>query len=195
MKKIIKWTIRIAIIICVIWGMLTFWAESEGHAYTSEIGNAQSLHKALIVYDPDPFYNLDQQVCESFAQGLQDNGWAATVASVASAKEIKDSAYNLYVFCANTYNWMPDWAVTGFIKKHASVENKNVIAITLGAGSTEHSQKAFESIIKERRARLNDSKTFWLWKPNDENRLKESNIAVVLDITRKWANEIAAQLK
>jgi hypothetical protein len=38
--------------------------EKEGPYDKFNIGNLNA-QKALILYDPDPFYNLDQQICES----------------------------------------------------------------------------------------------------------------------------------
>lgn len=108
---------------------------------------------------------------------------------------MKDASFQLYVFCANTYNWSPDWAVTRFIKKHAAITDKNVVAITLGTGTTGRSQKVFENIIKSRKGKLIDSKTFWFWRPNDQTRLKESNVVVAVDMARKWGNQITIRLK
>lgn len=174
--------------------VLTIWAESEGPSHKLEIGNRASANAALIIYSPDPFYNLDQQICESFAKGLADNGWKVTIATIAAAMETRDTSFRLYVFCANTYNWRPDWGVTYFIKQTV-ITDKNVVAITLGAGSTGHSKKVFENIIKKRKGKLIDSKSFWLWRPNDFARSKESNVTVAVDIAKKWGNQIAIKLK
>ncbi len=149
----------------------------------------------MIVYNPDPFNNLDQQVCESFGRVLADSGFAVTIATVSAAKELPDSSTSLYVFCANTYNWYPDRAISRFVKNHQHLAGKNVVAITLGAGSTEHSQQVFEDIIKETKAQLVDSKTYWLWRPNDKTRIQESNVKVAVEMVRKWAMEIIDSVK
>ena len=187
-KKIMLWTI---IIIAGIWTLLTLFVEITGPKKLSLFGNENNVLKAIIVYDPDPFYNLDQQVCESFAKALAAKGWFVQVLSVKAAKEIKVVQCNLYVCCANTYNWAPDWAITGFIKKNINFKNQNVVAITLGGGSTERSQKIFENLIKEQGANLLASKTWWLWRPNDKTRLKESNTKVTVEMAAKFGEEIA----
>ena len=171
----------------------TIISEAAGKRYTSEFGQKENTLKVLIVYDPDPFYNLDQQVCESFAKSIAANGWFAQVASVAAAKQIYASQYNLYVFCANTYNWSPDWAVAGFIKKNVVIKNKNVVAITLGAGSTERSKTVFENLIKNAGANLIGSQTYWLWRPNDESQPKKSNVKVAVEMAGQLAGKIAHQ--
>jgi hypothetical protein len=193
-KKFKKIIITSIILILVIWTALTFIAEAESKIYTSEFGRKESVLKVLIVYDPDPFYNLDQQVCESFAKSIAANGWFAKVASVAATKQLDASAYNLYVFCANTYNWSPDWAVTDYLKKNVVIKHKNVVAITLGAGSTGSSKTAFENLIKKAGANLIGSQTYWLWKPNDESQPATSNVKVALDMAGQFGGRIAHQI-
>lgn len=194
MKKFMKMILKILIIILAIWIVLTIISEAEGKKYMFEFGEKKDSLKVLIVYDPDPFYNLDQQVCESFAKSIAANGWFAQVASVSAAKQIDASQYNLYVFCANTYNWSPDWAITGFIKKNVSLKNKNVVAITLGGGSTERSKTVFEKLIKEQGADLIGSQTYWLWRPNDESQPTKSNVKVAVEMAGQFAGKIAHQI-
>jgi len=174
------------------WLALTLWVEQEGSLKSMEIGSAASGRVALVVYDPDPFYNFDQQLCEAFADALADKGWRITISSVSAAKRLADNSFDLYVICANTYNWSPDWATCKLIETKLPLEEKKVVAITLGAGSTGRSQRVFETLIKSRKAILIDSRSFWLWRPNDEALLpRESNIILALNLARDWANEIA----
>jgi flavorubredoxin len=194
MKKISKVFFIILSIILFIWFVLTLWVENEASPRSTQMGDISAQHSALIVYDPDPLYNLDQQVCESFARGLVENGWKVTVASVASAKEINQPDFQLYVFCANTYNWSPDRVITRFIKNQNAITNQNVVAITVGSGSTDQSKKVFENTIKNRKAKLIDSKSFWLLRPNHPARMKESNVKVADDMARQWASDIAKRL-
>ena len=62
------------------------------------------------------------------------------------------------------------------------MKEKKVIAISLGSGSTEASQRRFENLIKEKKANLIGSKSFWLMKPNDETRMDESNVNVATEM-------------
>jgi hypothetical protein len=194
MKRFWNWLFRILLVIAVLWIILTLWAESQGPKRFQKLGTDNNGLKAVIIYDPDPFYNLDQQVCEAFGRVLADNGWSVTISTVAAAKQLPDSVVGLYLFCANTYNWAPDWAMTRYIKNHSSLANKKVVAITLGGGTTARSKKLFENIIKNKKANLIDSKTFWLWRPNDESRMKEKNTQVVVDVVKKWAKEIIGKI-
>ena len=190
MKKIVKIFLIVILFILLIWIATTIWAQAEGTAKIEIIGNEKSSKKALIVYDPDPFYNLDQQVCESFANTLKDYDWRVTVGTVKAIKKTNISSYDLYVFCANTYNWDPDWSVSRYIQRSKDLYKKNVVAITLGAGSTERSQKSLEVLIKGKSVKLLGSKSFWLLKPNDETRTDVSNIKIVNEQVGKWALEL-----
>jgi hypothetical protein len=183
------------ITITVLWIILTIIAESTGGRESWKLGNVNSSKKALVIFSPDPFYNLDEQVCKSFGKALAENGYYVNINTVAAATRLKDSSYNLYVFCANTYNLRPDWAVSNYIQKDISIKGKPVIAITLGAGSTAISKRTLERLIFLKGGNLLSSRTFWLWKPNDETRSKESNVDVAVSMAYTWSNNLALQLK
>lgn len=179
--------------ILIVWTALTIWAEYSGGSKVVTIGNNSSFKNVLIVYNPDPIYNLDEQICENFAKGLANENFNVKIATVKVAKK-ELNHYYLYVFCANTYNWAPDWLVKSYIEKHPHLKDKNAIGITLGSGSTERSQRILEETINSKQAKLLDSKTYWLLKPNDENRMKENNIKVALDMAEKFGTEIGKKI-
>lgn len=199
MRKLLKISSTTLVIILIIWGILTLWAEAEGPVRSLELGNSTSEQKALIVYDPDPIYNLDEQVCESFGKVLAQKGLRVRIATVAAFTGMAPNDpslldYDLYVFCANTYNWQPDWAVTSFIK-NAPIEQKSVVAITLGSGSTQAAQRALEKLIAQKKGKLIGSRSFWLLRPNDETKLEGSNVAICLDKVAVWAPTIGDSLQ
>ena len=148
----------------------------------------------LIVFDPDPIYNLDEQVCKTLGKVFAENNYHAVVASVAAAEGFTSLDFDTYVFCANTYNWKPDYQISYFIREVAPIENKNVIAVTLGSGSTEDSKQLLEKIIHDRDAVLIDSKNYWLLRPNDESQMEESNVEVALQMVEQWGERISKEL-
>lgn len=195
MKIRSKKLIIIFSIILVIWTLLTLIVERKGAENITIIGEPTSEQKVLILYDPDPFYNLDEQIGRSFAESLAESGWLSKVITVSAASDLNNEQFNLYVFCANTYNWSPDWAISNFINNSTNLKGKKVIAITLGSGSTERSQRILEAQIKQKEAILLDSKVYWLMKPNDESRAKESNVEVAVDMAKTFGKQIAESLK
>lgn len=191
-NKLVKRTGIALLAVLVFWTLLTLWAEAKGGRKSTALGGGNRAGRVLIVYDPDPFYNLDEQVCTAIGRALAEAGFAVTVSTVAAAEEGNNDA-NFFVFCANTYNWRPDWAITSFIKQ-TPLQNKKVAAVTLGAGSTGASQKALESLLQKSGAVLLGSRPYWLWRPNDENRT-EGNPQVAASLAYAWGKELAAQLR
>ena len=175
------------------WVVLTFWVQYAGKEKIEYIGSRNFIKNALIVYNPDPIYNLDEQVCKGFAEGLLEHGISSKVVSIKFARENK-LHYDLYVFCVNTYNWAPDHQTLELIKHYPGLENKNVVAITVGSGSTSRAKRKLEETIKSRNAHLMDSKTYWLLRPNDENRMKEKNNLVAVDMAKQFGRAIGEQI-
>lgn len=175
------------------WLILTLWVQYGGVQKVSFIGNKDASQKALIIYNPDPIYNLDEQVCNSFAEGLSKHGFLSKISTIQHA-EIDTYDYHLYVFCANTYNWAPDWPTTNYINNHTNLSKKNVVAITLGSGSTSRAKQLLEETIIAKNSNLLDSKTYWLMRPNDDNRLEEKNTEVASGMAKALGNSIGKQL-
>jgi len=186
--------INIIVGILVLWLIVTVWAQCAGGTKVAIIGDKEASKRALIVYNPDPFYNLDEQVCTSFAKGLAVHGFTSKVATVQPVKNDTDD-YDLYVFCANTYNWAPDWMIQRFIKKHPNLEAKNAVAITLGGGSTKRAKRLLDNTLCDKNVVLLDSRVYWLMRPNDENRPEEKNAKVANDLARQFGDEIGRQIE
>jgi hypothetical protein len=56
------------------------------------------------------------------------------------------------------------------------------------------SQKALEEIIRQSQAKLILSRSIWLMRPNDETKIKESNVDVAVEIAYRWGKEIGEKL-
>ncbi len=195
MNTLLKTTGIAALSVGAAWTFLTIFAERVGPKRSWQIGDQTAKKRALIIYDPDPFYNLDEQVSRSFGQALADQGMQVTVASVAAAKGFDSQPVDLYVFCANTYNWRPDWAVSNFIKKQVLLGGKDVVAITLGGGDTDASQKSLTTLLVAKKVNLLDSHSLWSLRPNDESRINESNTSVAVSMAYAWGEQTATRIK
>lgn len=195
MKKTLKIVILTMLVISCGWGILTWMVEKKGPKKSWDFGDTNSDYQALIVYDPDPFYNFDEQVCLSVAEVLADNSMKVRVVSVAAAGEHDLKTFDVLVFCANTYNWSPDWAIQDFIIDQKSLQGKPVMAITLGAGSTASSKKKLEQLIFNKNGTILGSSAFWLMRPNDEARMNESNVRVALSMVRNWSESLVHEYR
>jgi hypothetical protein len=58
MKTIMRISIIIVTFLFLIWIAITIWVQSEGEKSIQYFGSTEAIKKALIVYDPDPFYNF-----------------------------------------------------------------------------------------------------------------------------------------
>lgn len=177
----------------VFWTGMTIWVQLSGPALSTRVGEVTSPKRALIVYNPDPIYNLDAQVCQAMAQGLADEDYFVHIETVAKAK-FDHNKYDLLVICANTYNWAPDWKISGFVRRYPDLVAKPTVAMTLGSGSTARSQRLLEERLRKRNAVILDSRTYWLMRPNDENRMEAANTQVAQDQVYAWGREIGQRL-
>ena len=179
----------------LVWIVLSVIVGRKGVEKVVTVGEINTQYKALILYNPDPIYDLDNQITRAFAAGLSENGWGSKIATVAAFDRVKNESYDLYVFCANTYNWSPDRVLKDHIKNSNYLKGKNVIAITLGSGSTKRSKHILERLIIDKKAILIDSRTFWLMKPNDQLAKGRSNIKTAINLANSFGKEIAEQIK
>lgn len=174
------------------WLAITVYVEQKGPSKQWSLGSSTGK-KALIVYDPDPFYNLDEQVCLSFGKALAEQNMNVTVVTVAATDSIKTNSYHVLVYCANTYNWRPDWSITSYIEERRAL-TAPIVAITLGAGSTATSQRKFEQIITNAGGKILESYSLWLWRPNDSQKMDEPNVDVAVAMAYNWGKQIAGKI-
>lgn len=179
----------------ICWLVLTLYVESYGYEKTTVLADSGNA-SALLVYDPDPFYDLDKQVCFAFGKHLQDAGWAVTIHTAKAASKKNDQSskqYDLYVLCANTYNYFPDWAVTHFLNCLDISKTTPVVAFTIGAGSTALAKKRLDKRIRNKTKHLLASEEIWLFRPNAMNaESKEDNVQLGLDKVREVADRTIA---
>lgn len=183
----------VVVFILFLWLVLTIIAQVKGPAASEFIGDeSDSKYKAIAIYDPDPFYNLDYQVCAGIGEGLSEHGWHTEVHTVRAAEQIEAFDYDLVILCANTYNWAPDRAISNFIQKTNHINNASVLSITLGGGSTKRAQRLLDEMIEAKGGNLINTNTLWLWRPNDESRMSESNVTVAVDLAKDLGKKVAA---
>ncbi len=192
-KRMMVTLLIILVLTAIIWIVLSVVVSKTGSEKIAFIGE-DGDYKALIIYDPDPIYNLDELISIAFAEGLAESRWESKIATVAAATKIKQP-FDLYVLCANTYNWAPDKAIRNYINGNKHLKGSKVVAITLGSGATIRSQRLLEELIIEKQAILIESKSFWLIKPNNESKTKRSNRKIAIEMANDFGKEIAKKLE
>lgn len=184
---------NVIIIVLLLWIVLTLFVQFFGSANKKVFKGSDICYvNALIIYNPDPINDFDLKVCKSFAKGLLENNIESTIISV-KHKPIEIRNYDLIVFCANTYNFNPDWGIQKIIQKQ-NLKHKYVANINLGAGSTAIAEKKLNELVVEKGAVLLGSHSFWLLKPNDESVPNKNNVDIALDQSKAWASEISKAL-
>ena len=194
LKRKFRFLVRALTAVLIFWLVMTIWVETKGPENFSTYGDSSFFKKALIIYDPDPIFNLDEQVCRMTAVSLANDGISSDIKTVSSAENSVLQSYDLYVFCSNTYNWQPDWAISDFIGK-VDLRNREVICITLGSGSTETSRKKLEKIVIGKKGEIIGSRSLWLLRPNTESRMSEPNVQVALSEIYKWTHKVISDAK
>lgn len=181
---------KILLSIAIVWTILTVWVNYSGKQQSTWIKSKEGNLKALIVFNPDPFYNLDEQVCTSFADALSQEGISSHLVTTKKLDETLE-LYDLYVFCTNTYNWGPDWGLTNRIKTWEGLDGKKVVALTVGAGATMRAQRKLEWHLEDKGADILVSEMFWLMKPNEENQTQLSNVEIAREKAHQLGKSVA----
>ena len=145
MRRVFRIISRVLLSIGLIWGLLTIWVEQLRPAQTWEFPVQTPKGNILVLFNPDPIYNLDQQVAESFATAAQQHARS-------SRQSIDPGRFDLFVFCANTYNWSPDRPTKKYIRKARWLEGRPVVAIIMGSGSTARSGRLLRELLQEQSA-------------------------------------------
>jgi hypothetical protein len=83
-------------IVIIGWTGVTVYVERTGPAKLWTFESANSKKAALVIFDPDPFYNLDEHVCISFGKALAEGEINAQVATVAAAEKLKAKRLRCY---------------------------------------------------------------------------------------------------
>lgn len=193
MKRIFRIFLNIVMVIAIIWVVLTLWVQWYNPEIQLKEAPEDAAKTALLIYKPDPIYNLDEQVLEAFAKGLEKHNIGADIKSLALAEKTAKE-YDLYLICANTYNWAPDWKTSKFLKNATFLADKDVAAITLGAGSTKRAKRLLEEGIRNTGANLIDSETYWLMRPNDDCQLERKNTYVARECATFYGEQVANYL-
>ncbi|MCC7406271.1 MAG: hypothetical protein IT288_17895 [Bdellovibrionales bacterium] len=189
MKRLIAFTF--ALLVFAIGGISTvveLEADSR-HEILAE-GNTPG-RSALIIMHPSWLDGFQEELTAAFASSLAANGWRVERMRARSDQIPELAHYQLIVIGTNTYYWRPDLP-TKRVLAQLNLENKRVVGIVSGAGSTDWAVASLRQLLVESHGEVLDVRPFWLWRPNDEMRMDEPNREVAVDLARQfghWAAE------
>ena len=164
---------------CTLWLGLTLVVQNSWKSdyYVWKPGEKADV---LILYHPDLFYAFDRKMPLAAGETFLRKGYIPVVDSYDRVSEADLSQLKYLLIITNTYNWSPDWPTQKWLEK-TNLNNKKVIAVTLGAGSTASSWSKMNNLLASSGAEVILTTTSWLLKPNDESRMKEDNVLVAID--------------
>ncbi len=191
------WRLALAFLVLVLlaWGLITLIVSRTADGERIEMGMPEASLRALILYNPDSFYNLDVQLCTTFAEQLTASGWGVSISPYSKLRSDDQDKVDMLVICSNTYNFAPDGPTMDFLRGNDRLQDMPVVALTIGSGSTKRAQRLLELQIEASGAICSGSRSFWLMKPNNVYRMDEDNVKVAIDMVKEFAIEVLEEME
>jgi hypothetical protein len=167
--------------------LLTVIVEVESVYKTDVLSEAGSA-RALILFHPSRDAGFSDDLSIALAEGLKASGFSVQRATLTSATPNKFDQYALIAIVSNTYWWTPDLPTIRYLDR-AQFHGVNVIGVIGGGGATERSQQLLDDALRKTGANVIRTRSFWLWRPNDEARMIESNRQLALEMARQLGAE------
>jgi hypothetical protein len=99
--------------------------------------------------------------------------------------------YAIVAVVSNTYYWTPDLPTLRYLRR-ARLGGRMAIGLMGGAGSTERAERLLAESLRQTGAESVETRSFWLWRPNDEARTNESNREVAMELAELFGYEVGA---
>lgn len=188
-----KWLlVAIGLLLLVSAATITVVVESEGDYKHELLGGAGSA-RALILYHPSRDAHFSDELSLALARGLVSAGFAVERATLTSATPDALGNYKLVAVVSNTYWWTPDRPTLRYLAR-ARLDGKAALGIIGGAGSTERSQRLLDEALRKSGARVIGTRSFWIFRPNEETNSGEPNRQVAMRLAEKLGRDTAQQL-
>jgi hypothetical protein len=156
--------------------------------YRHEILSGGTEHQALILFHPSRDAHFSDDLSMSLAEGLKAAGFSVHRATLTSDTPPAFDGYTLIAVVSNTYWWTPDIPTLRYLER-ARFKGINAIGVIGGGGATERSQRMLDEALRKAGANVIRTRSFWLWRPNDESRMSEPNKQVALQLANAFAVE------
>jgi hypothetical protein len=173
--------------------VVTAWVEAEAgfrHEVISDSGNP----KVLILYHPSRDAGFSDEISLALAQGFKDAGLAVDRDTMTSKTPTALGAYALITVVSNTYWAAPDWPTTRYLAR-IRLGGAKAIGVMCGAGSTGRSERKLREALERAGAVVVTTRSYWIFRPNDERRLDARNRDVAKDMARNLGLEVGRAIR
>lgn len=158
--------------------------------YRSESLGGAGQKRALVLYHPSRDAHFSEELSLAVAAGFKAAGLSVERATMSNRTPADPQGYAIIAVVSNTYFWTPDLPTLRYLKR-ATLDSVPAIGVIGGAGSTGRSQRLLAAALRRTGARVLDTRSFWILRPNDESRIHEPNRAVARDEARAFATRSA----
>jgi hypothetical protein len=172
--------------------VVTAVVESEGEYRHEALGGAGPA-RALILYHPSRDAHFSDELSLALARGLVSAGIAVERATLTGSTSDALSSYKLVAVVSNTYWWTPDRPTLRYLAR-ARLDGIPALGIIGGAGSTGRSQRLLDQALRKSGARVIGTRSFWIFRPNEETDSGEPNRQVAMRCAEKLGRDTAQQL-
>ena len=156
--------------------------------YALQALGGEGKAKALVLFHPSRDAHFSDDLSMAFAEGLKAAGFAVELATLTRKTPGDPTGYALIGIVTNTYYWTPDLPTLRYLKR-ANLHGIAVVGVVGGAGSTGRSQRILDEALQRTGAQVIATRSFWLWRPNDENRMGEPNRDVALQLAKQLGTD------
>lgn len=164
--------------------IVTVIVEAEAD-YTHEILGEEGPVRALILFHPSREAHFSDELSLALADGLRAAGFSVHRATLTRDTPQAPKEYALIAVVSNTYWWTPDIPTLRYLAR-SRLDGVHAIGLMGGAGATGRSRRILDEALRKTGAHVIRTRSFWLFRPNDETRMNEPNRQVALQLAKQF---------
>jgi hypothetical protein len=182
-----KWALFSILVLLAGLAVITVMVELEG-AYQQESLGGEGPAKALVLFHPSRDARFSDELSLALSDGLKEAGFSVERATLTQDTPGAPKEYALIAVVSNTYWWTPDLPTLHYLAR-ARLDGIAAIGLIGGAGATGRSRQMLDDALRQTGAKVIQTRSFWLFRPNDETRMSEDNRAVARELAKRFGLE------